>query len=53
MEEIGGGWSVNDGGENISRYGFKSIDGVQVVIEVWTCFMVIRVVINCNYQGYR
>ena len=62
IEEIGGGWSVSGGGGNISRCGFEWKDGVQVVIEVWICFMVIaevivvliRVVIYLfNYQGYR
>ena len=32
IEEIGGGWSVSDGGGNISWYGFKWKERVQVVI---------------------
>ena len=62
IEEIGGCWYVSGGGWDISICGFKWNDGVQVVIEVWICFMVIaevivvliRVVIYLfNYQGYR
>ena len=62
IEKIGGGWSVSGGGGNISWCEFKWKDGIQVVIEVWICFIVIaevivaliRVVINFfDYQGYR